>query len=202
MAKHFQKPRPNDESAAAAGTPDSGPTIDAADEAVPVSQPAESQAPPEAVPMQETLAEKLNRVGESLPPEVKEAFLMGGAGSMRLVGMTENEPAVDVMKFENLPGTTLKPEASGAAEGTAEKPGEIFRDAMGREIKEYRRCPVCWNRHRGYGTVRSTSETKSYLKCLNALTDLGPCGFAWSVQFVEEVVILRSKRPLRPGETR
>lgn len=178
MAKHFQKPRPNETEAAADNQP--------AD-----SQPAESDAPVEAVPMQETLAEKLNRVGESLPPEVKEAFLMGGAGSMRLVGMTENEPAVDV-----------KPEASGAAEGAAEGTAEIFRDAMGREIKEYRRCPVCWNRHRGYGTVRSTSETKSYLKCLNALTDLGPCGFAWSVQFVEEVVILRSKRPLRPGETR
>jgi hypothetical protein len=141
----------------------------------------------DAEPDPEPLSVKMQRVIETLPADVQAAFMAGGAINPRFPGSVEDKATAAA--------------AQPAAQAEAQ-PGEVFRDPSGREIKPYRYCPVCWAGNRGYGTVRSTSQTKSYLKCQNALTERGSCGFSWSVQFIEETVVIHSKRPLPPGETR
>lgn len=135
----------------------------------------------------EPLSGKMQRVIDTLPADVQAAFMQGGAINPRFPGSVEDKATAAA--------------AQPAAQAEAQ-PGEVFRDPTGREIKPYRYCPVCWAGNRGYGTVRSTSATKSYLKCQNALTERGSCGFSWSVQFIEETVVIHSKRPLPPGQTR
>lgn len=135
----------------------------------------------------EPLSVKMQRVIDTLPADVQAAFMQGGAINPRFPGSVEDKATAAA--------------AQPAAQAEAQ-PGEVFRDPTGREIKPYRYCPVCWAGNRGYGTVRSTSATKSYLKCQNALTERGSCGFSWSVQFIEETVVIHSKRPLPPGQTR
>ena len=58
----------------------------------------------------------------------------------------------------------------------------IFKTPSGRKIDYYRRCPICWGVHKGYGTVDNTYPNgTSWLRCDQSLNpELGPCGFTWT----------------------
>lgn len=66
-------------------------------------------------------------------------------------------------------------------------------------VPAHRRCPSCWGRRKGYGVAYSTqgnpgfeewpTHTRTrYYKCKQALSELGPCGYTWSVTVKTEVV--------------
>ena len=69
----------------------------------------------------------------------------------------------------------------------------VVSDDAAASIPIYRRCPICWDRCKGVGTVYTTNGSTRYYKCKRTLTEQPPCGHTWTAIVRTEVIKVESR---------
>lgn len=70
-----------------------------------------------------------------------------------------------------------------------------------REIEDFRRCPLCWGGHGGYGVAYSTQGNRRYYRCVKTTNPQhGPCGHTWVAIVSLEVIRVESRTVRLDGE--
>lgn len=126
---------------------------------------------------------------------------------MAVHGMTERQHAMSKQRQPNQQQrpqivTTSTPASEpakppvevAAAPVVVETSTESVKTLAGQDMKAHRRCPLCWNRCKGYGTAYSTAPSgRTYYRCVQTLSDEPPCGHTWSCVIQLETIVVEHR---------